>query len=35
MVAFQIYLQLGKQRKVGLVEDDIRVVFGKKFPGEK
>jgi hypothetical protein len=35
MVAFQFYLQLGKQRKVGWVGDDSHVVFGTKFPGEK
>jgi hypothetical protein len=34
MVAFQFYLQSGKQRKVGWVGDDSHVVFGKKFPGE-
>jgi hypothetical protein len=35
MVAFQFYLQSGKQRKVGWVGEDSCVVFGKKFPGEK
>jgi hypothetical protein len=35
MEAFQFYLQLGKQRKVGLVGDDSHVVLGQIFPGEK
>jgi hypothetical protein len=35
MATFQFYLQSGKQRKVGWVGDDSRVVFGQKFPGEK
>jgi hypothetical protein len=35
MAAFQFYLQSGKQRKVGWVGDDIHVVFGQKFTGEK
>jgi hypothetical protein len=35
MVAFQIYLQLGNQRKEGGVGDGSLVVFGQKFPGEK
>jgi hypothetical protein len=35
MVAFRFYLQSGKQRKVGWVEEDSPVVFGKKFPGVK
>jgi hypothetical protein len=35
MEAFQFYLQLGKQRKVGWVEDDSLVVSGQKFPDEK
>jgi hypothetical protein len=34
MVALQFYLQSGKQRKVGWVEDDSHVCFGEKFPGE-
>jgi hypothetical protein len=33
MVAFQFYLQSGKQRKVGWVGDNNHVVYGKKFPG--
>jgi hypothetical protein len=35
MAAFQFYLQLGKQRKVGLVADNSHVLLGKKFPAEK
>jgi hypothetical protein len=35
MVAFQLFLQLEKQRKVRWVGDDSHVAFGKKFPGEK
>jgi hypothetical protein len=35
MVAFQLYLKSGKQRKVGWVGDDSHVVFGQKFHGEK
>jgi hypothetical protein len=35
IVAFQFYLQSGKQRKVGRVGDDSHVVFGNKFHGEK
>jgi hypothetical protein len=35
MAAFQLYLQSGKQRKVGWVGDHSHVVFGQKFPGEK
>jgi hypothetical protein len=35
MAAFQFYLQLGKQRKVGWVGDDSHVLFSKKFPAEK
>jgi hypothetical protein len=30
MVAFQFYLQSGKQRKVGQMGNDSNVVFGKK-----
>jgi hypothetical protein len=30
MAAFQFYLQSGKQRKVGWVQDNSRVGFGKK-----
>jgi hypothetical protein len=29
MVAFMFYLQLGKQRKIGWVGKDSRVVFGQ------
>jgi hypothetical protein len=35
MAAFQLYLQSGKQLKVGWVGDDSHVVCRKKFPGEK
>jgi hypothetical protein len=35
MGAFQVYLQLGEQRKVGRVGEGSHLVFGKKFPGEK
>jgi hypothetical protein len=35
MAAFQFYLQLGKQRKVGWVGDESHIVFGQIFPGEK
>jgi hypothetical protein len=35
MVAFQFYLQSGKQMEIGWVGDDSHVVFGQKFPGEK
>jgi hypothetical protein len=34
MAAFQLYLQRGKQRKVGSVGDESHV-FEKKFPNEK
>jgi hypothetical protein len=30
MADFQLYLQSGKQAKVGCVEDDSHVVFSKK-----
>jgi hypothetical protein len=33
MVAFQFYLQSGKQRKVGCVGGNNHVVYGQKFPG--
>jgi hypothetical protein len=32
---FKIYLQSGKQRKVGWVGDESHIVFGQKFSGEK
>jgi hypothetical protein len=35
MVAFQFYLQSGKQRKVGWVGDGSHIGFGRTFPGEK
>jgi hypothetical protein len=35
MVGVQFYLQSGKQRKVGWVEDGSYVVFIQRFPGEK
>jgi hypothetical protein len=35
MTAFEVYLQSGKQRKVGWVGDESHDVFGQKFPGEK
>jgi hypothetical protein len=35
MAAFQFYLQSGKQRKVGWVEDGSHIVFGKIFTGRK
>jgi hypothetical protein len=34
-VAFQFFLQSGKQRKVEFVGDDSHVIFGQKFSGEK
>jgi hypothetical protein len=34
MMAFEFYLQSGKQRKVDSVGNDTYIVFGKKFPGE-
>jgi hypothetical protein len=35
MAASQFYLQSVKQREVGWVVDDIRVVFAQKLSGEK
>jgi hypothetical protein len=35
MAAFQFYLQLGEQKKVGWLGNDGNVAFGQKFPGEK
>jgi hypothetical protein len=35
MMAFQFYLQSGKQRKIGCVGDHSHVVFGQNFPSEK
>jgi hypothetical protein len=35
MAAFQFYLQLRKQRKVGWAGDNSHVVFGQQFSGEK
>jgi hypothetical protein len=34
VAAFQLYFQLGKQRKLGCVGNDSHFVFDKKFPGE-
>jgi hypothetical protein len=35
MLAFQFYLQSGKQRKVGWLGDDNYVIFQQKFSGDK
>jgi hypothetical protein len=35
MAAFQCYLHSEKERKVGCVGDESRIVFGQKFPGEE
>jgi hypothetical protein len=35
MAALKFYVQPGRYRKLGLVEDDSHIIFGQKFSGEK
>jgi hypothetical protein len=35
MAAVQLYLQSGKERKLGWMGDESHVAFGPEFPGEK